>query len=249
MTTHRPASAEIHPGPGFRIRSDFPRLPAQVCKALLEFDTPTISDQLNRLYAVNSAIQCLSQPETALAAPICTVRCYPGDNLMVHKALDIARPGDVIAVDACFAHGGATAVLGDLIATKARHREIAGFVVDGLVRDIAGIREVGMPVFARGTTPVGPLHRGPGEINFPIALGGVVTYPGDVVVADSAGIVIVPQDAVEELLASLGAKEAAQAAYHAAVGRGEFSNRWVDELLERQGCLRVEDCARIGIAP
>ena len=248
MTTQRPASAEIHPGPGFRIRNDFPRLPAQVCKALLEFDTPEISDQLNRLYAVNPAIHCLSHPGTKLAASICTVRCYPGDNLMVHKALDVARPGDVIAIDACYAHGWATAVLGDLIATKAHHREIAGFVVDGLVRDIAGIREIGMPVFARGTTPVGPLHRGPGEINFPIALGGVVTYPGDVVVADSAGIVVVPQDAVEDLLASLGAKRAAQAAYFAAVRRGEFSNRWVDELLERHDCLRVDECPPLGLS-
>jgi regulator of RNase E activity RraA len=246
MSTQRPASAEIHPGPGFRVRHEFPRLPAQVCKALLEFDTPTISDQLNRLYAVSPAIHCLTDATHRVAAPVCTVRCYPGDNLMVHKALDVAQPGDVIAIDASFAHGAATAVLGDLIATKARHREIAGFVVDGLVRDIVGIREVDMPVFARGTTPVGPLHRGPGEINFPIALGGIVTYPGDVVVADAAGIVVVPQDAVEELLLALGAKQAASAAYHAAVRRGEFSNRWVDEMLERQNCLRVAEPSPIG---
>ena len=98
-----------------------------------------------------------------MAGPAFTVKTRPGDNLMVHKALDVARPGDVIAIDASFAHGAATAVLGDLIATKARHREIAGFVVDGLVRDIRGIRELGIPVFARGTTPVGPLPRGPPE--------------------------------------------------------------------------------------
>jgi regulator of RNase E activity RraA len=236
MGSHRPASAEIHPGPGFRIRRDFARLPAQVYKALLEFDTPALSDQLNRLYAVSPEIRCLTHPGHRLAAPVCTVRCYPGDNLMVHKALDIARPGDVIAIDASYAHGAATAVLGDIIATKARHRGIAGFVVDGLVRDLRGIQELGIPVFARGTTPVGPLHRGPGEINHPIALGGVVTNPGDAVVADQSGIVIVAQEAVEELLASLGEKAAAQAAYLAAVRRGDFSNRWVDDVLERHGC-------------
>jgi len=241
LTSHRPASAEIHPGPGFRIRRDFPRLPSELCKALLEFDTPTLSDQLNRLYAVSPEIRCLGRPSDRLAAPVCTVRCYPGDNLMVHKALDIARPGDVIAVDACHAHGAATAVLGDIIATKARHRGIAGFVVDGLVRDLRGIQAVGIPVFARGTTPVGPLHRGPGEINYPIALGGVVTHPGDVVVADRSGIVIVAQAAVEDLLAALGAKAAAASLYLAAVRRGEFSNRWVDELLERHGCPVSEE--------
>jgi regulator of RNase E activity RraA len=241
MTSQRPASAEIHPGPGFRIRRNIPRLPPELCKALLEFDTPTLSDQLNRLYAVSPEIRCLTHPSDRLAAPICTVRCYPGDNLMVHKALDIALPGDVIAVDACYAHGGATAVLGDIIATKARHRGIAGFIVDGLVRDLCGIQELGIPVFARGTTPVGPLHRGPGEINHPIALGGVVTHPGDVAVADQSGIVIVAQAGVEELLAVLGAKAPAQSAYLAAVRRGEFSNRWVDELLARHGCPVSEE--------
>ena len=186
-------------------------------------------------------IRCLTHPSDRLAAPLCTVRCYPGDNLMVHKALDVARPGDAIAIDASWAHGGATAVLGDIIATKARHRGIAGFVVDGLVRDLRGIREVGIPVFARGTTPVGPLHRGPGEINYPIALGGVVTHPGDVVVADPSGIVVVAQSGVEDLLAELGAKAAGQSAYLAAVRRGEFSNRWVDEVLERHGCPVSEE--------
>jgi regulator of RNase E activity RraA len=241
MTAQRPSSAEIQPGPGFRIRRHFPRLPSVLCQALLEYDVPTISDQLNRLYAVSAEIRCLTKLSHRIAAPVCTVRCYPGDNLMVHKALDVARPGDVIAIDASHAHGAATAVLGDLIATKAHHRGIAGFVVDGLVRDLAGIREVDMPVFARGTTPVGPLHRGPGELNYPIALGGVVTNPGDVAVADSSGIVIVPADAVVDLLAALRTKAEASRAYHAAVRRGEFSNRWVDEVLERTGCPVSEE--------
>lgn len=243
MQSSRPSSAEIHPGPGFRIRRDFPRLPEQLGKALLEFDTPTISDELNRLYAVSAQIRLLTDPRRRLVGPACTVRCYPGDNLMVHKALDIARPGDVVVIDASHAHGAATAVLGDIIATKARHRGIAGFVVDGLVRDLAGIQEQQLPVFARGVTPVGPLHRGPGEINYPIALGGVVTNPGDLVVADVDGVVVVPADAVEEILAALGAKAAGMRRYLEAVSRGEFSNRWVDDLLERHGCPVVEDAA------
>jgi regulator of RNase E activity RraA len=109
-------------------------------------------------------------------------------------------------------------------------------VVDGLIRDLPNILELDFPVFARGTTPVGPLHRGPGEINYPIACGGVVVNPGDVLVADAAGIVIVPQDIAEEVLERLKSHQAKSAAYLEAVKRGDFSNHWVDGVLELHGC-------------
>ena len=166
------------------------------------------------------------------------MKVFPGDNLMVHKSLDVAKPGDIVVIDA---HGSQcispNAVLGDTICTKAKHREIAGFVVDGLIRDLPGILELGVPVYARGTTPVGPLHRGPGEVNFPIACGGTVIQPGDLLVADSAGIVNVPKGVAEELLTRLDAKKEKTAAYMAAVHRGEFSNAWVDALLTENGCI------------
>jgi RraA family protein len=202
---------------------------------LARFDTPDISDLLNRLYSVDAAITCLTGRHHRLCGPVCTVKVFPGDNLMVHKALDIAQPGDVVVIDA----RGTTvnAVLGDLICTKARHRRLGGFIVDGLIRDLPGILDLDFPVFARGTTPVGPLHRGPGEINYPITCGGTVVNPGDVVVADAAGIVVVPQDIVEEVLFRLDEHEATNAAYLESVRRGEFSNQWVDRLLRELGCL------------
>jgi regulator of RNase E activity RraA len=128
------------------------------------------------------------------------------------------------------------AVLGDLISTKAKHRRIAGFVVDGLVRALPDILPLDFPVFARGTTAIGPLHRGPGEINYPICCGGTVVNPGDVLVADHAGIVIIPQDIAQELLLRLKSHQATNASYLAAVQRGEFSNAWVDKQLEHHGC-------------
>ena len=170
MQTKAPKSSEIHPGPGFRIKSDFPRLDQQLMNGFKEFATPDISDLLNRLYAVDSAITCLTDARHYLIGPACTIRTFPGDNLMVHKALDVAKAGDILVVAA----GGASstnAVLGDLVSTKATHLKIAGFIVDGAVRDLPGIIECGLPVFARGTTPIGPLHRGPGEINYPVACG------------------------------------------------------------------------------
>src|SRR5947209_2722173 len=156
----KPRSAELHPGPGFRVKLDFPRLEPLLMEQLSYFPTPEISDLLNRMYALDPVIRCLTGCDHRLWGPACTVRVFPGDNLMVHKSLDVARPGDVVVVDA-----GASpmnAVLGDLISAKARHRGIAGFVVDGLVRDLPSIAELDFPVLARGTTPNGPAHRGPG---------------------------------------------------------------------------------------
>jgi RraA family protein len=232
MTT-KPRSADIHPGPGFRVQMDFERLPVETMRQLREFATPDISDLLNRLYAVDPRIHCMSGAES-LCGPACTVKVFPGDNLMVHKALDVARPGDVVVVDS--AGSTMNAVLGDLISTKAKHRKIQGFVIDGLVRDLPDIVKLDFPVFARGVTPIGPLHRGPGEINFPICCGGVVVNPGDVIVADAAGVVVVPQNFVVELLSRLNAHKAANADYLAAVRRGEFSNAWVDRALAEQHC-------------
>jgi RraA family protein len=213
---------------------DFPRLDDEVVQAFRQFATPDISDLLNRLYALDSEIIGLSGVEEPLCGLACTVRVYPGDNLMVHKSLDIARPGDVVVIAASGSR--MYAVLGDVISTKAMSRGIQGFVVDGLVRDLPSIRVLNMPVYARGTTPIGPLHRGPGEINYPIACGGVVVNPGDVVVADQAGVVVVPQQHAYEVLIRLQEYKAGSADYLAAVQRGEFSNAWVDAQLAAQSC-------------
>lgn len=234
----KPRSSEMHPGPGFRVRLSFPRPDSALTQAFAPFATPDISDLLNRLYAVDPSIQCLTGEHHRLCGPACTVKVFPGDNLMVHKSLDVSHPGDVIVVDA----GGSpmNAVLGDLVSMKAKHRGIAGFIVDGLIRDLPGIRELDFPVFARGTTSIGPLHRGPGEINFPICCGGVVVNPGDLIIADSAGIVVVPCEIAWELLQRLQSHEENNAAYLASVRRGDFSNEWVDRLLNDLCCPTIE---------
>jgi regulator of RNase E activity RraA len=230
----KPQSAAIYPGPGFRIRHGTNRLDAQVFSAFKAFDTPAISDQMNRLYTMNAGIRNLTDGGLKLVGLACTVKVYPGDNLMVHKALDVAQPGDVVVVDT--SGSTMTAVLGDLISKKARHRGIAGFLVDGLVRDLAGICELGdFPVFARGTTPIGPLHRGPGEINYPISAGGIVVSPADIIVGDLNGVVVVPQEIAPDILSRLQAQAAREAGYTAAVARGEFSNAWVDRVLLDSG--------------
>ena len=234
MGVAKPRSAEVHPGPGFRVRVDCERAEPEVVAALGRFETPDISDLMNRLYTMVADIRPMTGPNLGILGTAVTVKTYPGDNLMVHKALDVANPGDVIVIDT----GGArrTAVLGDLVSAKAKHRGVAGFVVDGLIRDLPGILELKtLPIFARGVTPVGPLHRGPGEINYPVCVGGIVVQPGDVIVGDLNGVVVVPRDAARDILERLTAHEESLAAYTAAVARGEFSNAWVDTLLRDQG--------------
>ena len=230
----KPRSAEMHPGPGFRIRREVERPRPETVAGFGAFETPAISDMMNRLYTMSPAIRNLTDPGLRLLGPACTVKVYPGDNLMVHKALDIAERGDVIVVDT--SASSMTAVLGELVSTKARHRGVVGFLVDGLIRDLPGILELGdFPVFAHGVTPIGPLHRGPGEINYPICVGGIVVHPGDLIVGDLNGVVVVPRDIADDLLERLTARAAAEAGYTAAVARGDFDNAWVDALLSESG--------------
>jgi len=237
----KPQSAEMHPGPGFRIRYEIERPDPEAVSGLGRYETPAISDLMNRLYAMVPAIQNMTDPDRRLVGPACTVKVYPGDNLMVHKSLDVAQPGDVIVIDT--SASSLTAVLGDLVCTKARHRGIGGFIVDGLIRDLPMIRQLrDFPVFARGVTPIGPLHRGPGEINHAISCGGVVVNPGDVIVGDPNGVVVVPRDIADELLARLDAKSAKESDYVSAVARGDFNNDWVDAMLATHG-LGVEQSA------
>jgi RraA family protein len=231
-------TSELNPGPGFRIRPHITRPDPTLVAGFQEFETPIISDLMNRLYTMCTAIRSLTAPHLRILGPACTVKVFPGDNLMVHKSLDLAQPNDIVVVDA----GGSSmnAVLGDLVSTKARHRKIAGFVVDGYVRDIPGILALDLPVYARGVTPIGPLHRGPGEVNFPIQCGGIVVHPGDIVAGDANGVVVIPQDAAAALLSRLRERRTTEANYVAAVARGDFSNAWVDTLLAQGACEVVD---------
>lgn len=232
--TQKPKSAEINPGPGFRIRKNIERPDKNIIEQYRLFESPDISDMLNRLYTMTSKIHNVIN-DAPLVGTACTVKVYPGDNLMVHKALDIARPGDIIVVDT----GGnrKNAVMGDLIANKAKHRGIAGFVIDGLIRDLPGVVETGMPVYAYGITPIGPLHRGPGELNFSISCGGIVVFPGDIIVADKNGVVVVRRDFASEILQRLKINKEKMEKYTAEVKRGNFSNDWVDDQLAQDNCI------------
>lgn len=230
----RPKSSEMTPGPGFRIRMEIERPAPSLVSMFRDFETPDISDILNRMYTMSPEIRNVVNEEP-LIGPACTVKVFPGDNLMVHKALDAARPGDVVVVDTSGSQRNA--VLGDLVTNKAKHRGIAGFIVDGLVRDLPGLKEAGLPVYARGVTPFGPLHRGPGELNYTVSCGGIVVNPGDIIVADTSGIAVVRREVAEDTIMRLRAHRARMEQYVADVKAGKFSNKWVDDQLAADHCL------------
>jgi RraA family protein len=230
----KPQTAEIQPGPGFRVKLSKPTLPDSLIKEFAVFPTADISDAQNRLYTMSSDIKNIVN-RRRLIGVACTVKVYPGDNLMVHESLDIAKPGDVIVVDV----GGHknTAVFGDLVASKAKHLGIAGFIIDGLTRDLEKLREVDIPVFTLGTTPIGPLHRGPGEVNYPVSCGGIVVNPGDLIIADDDGVVVVRNEMAEEIAARLKRQDVKLSDYVARVKKGDFSNEWVQSALRDAGCI------------
>lgn len=145
-------------------------------------------------------------PGATIAGPAFTVWTRPGDNLLVHEAMTQASPGDVIVVNG----GGdvTRALIGDLIGMRARALGLEGFVIDGAVRDAAELAELGLPVFARGVSPAGPYKHGPGRVQVPVAIGGVVVEPGDLVLGDADGVVVVPAATVEATLeATLGIEQ------------------------------------------
>jgi RraA family protein len=231
-------SSEIHPGPGFRIRKTITRPEPELIQRFSEFETPDISDMMNRLYTMDPGLKNLVNKEKILG-PACTIKVFPGDNLMVHKALDIVQPGDIMVIDA--GASSMNGIIGDIIATKASHRGVAGIVIDGLIRDLPGIRALGMPVYARGITPIGPLHRGPGEINFAVSCGGIVVNPGDLICGDENGLVVVRKEFAGQLLDQLINQRAELEEYIGEVRRGLFSNEWADRILENHRCLVVDE--------
>ncbi|MCM3088621.1 RraA family protein [Bhargavaea ginsengi] len=222
---------------GFRIIEEINRLDQQVIEGFKGIATPNIGDVMGRMYAMDYNIKSINKPGIHIVGSAFTVRTHPSDNLMVHKAMDLAKPGDIIVIDACGDMGNA--ILGELMCHYAKTKGIAGYIVDGPVRDLHGIAEMGFPVFAKGATPRGPYKEGPGEINTPISCGGVPVQPGDVIVGDDDGVMVIPQgDAATVLAAAKGVQEKEQEVIRS-IYEGKWERGWVDQTLQDKGCVSI----------
>jgi RraA family protein len=165
------------------------RPPDTVVERFRQAPVATVGDAQERLWVLAGDVRAM-WPGARCAGPALPVYTRAGDNLAVHRALDIAEPGDVLVVNG---QGDTTrALLGGLLARRARNLGLAGIVVDGAVRDVDEIESVGLPVFARASTPAGPYKNGPAEVGLPVACGGVVCSPGDIVCGDADGVAVVP---------------------------------------------------------
>jgi len=222
----------MSPAIGFRIL-EMPRRPDKALVA--EFAkqvTPHLSDSMQRLYSASAELRPMHAGGT-LAGGAFTVKTRQGDNLLVHKALDLAQPGDVVVVDA----GGSLehAIIGELMSARAAERGIAGIVIWGAIRDSAEIAQGRFPVYARGATHRGPYKDGPGEINVPVSIGGLVVNPGDLILGDADGLVAVPLDHAQDVLRSAQAIRVKEEGAMKEIRGGTVDRAWVDASLKAKG--------------
>lgn len=195
------------------------RPPRDLVAAVGRLSTPTIVESLKGRFNMSSEIKPLWQA-ARLAGVAITVRCHVGDNLTLHKAIELCAPGDVIVVDA----GGykeAGGMWGEIMALAARKRGIEGVVIDGAARDVAALRSLGFPVFARTSSPGPTTKRSFGCINRPITCGGVLVCPGDVVVGDEDGVVVIPRARAGEVLEMGRQREAREARVRELIEEGK----------------------------
>ena len=174
---------------GYRIYKHIDRAPREMVERFRGIPTSNIGDQMGRLYCMYGL---QSMNGRSMCGTAVTVKAPMGDNLMVGRALELAEPGDVLVIDS----GGTMnrSIMGEMMFTYAQGRGLAGVVIDGCIRDIDGTRPLDIPVFAKGVTPQGPHKLGPGEINVPIACCGQAVMPGDIIVGDPDGVVVIHKE-------------------------------------------------------
>jgi len=179
------------------IQDEIKRPDPELIKELGGIPTPTLSDAMGRYGSMTHEIKPVD-PGFHVAGPAYTVRCYVKDNLMLHYGLKMAKPGDILVVEAGgYSEGG---FWGELMSLMAKRKALGGIVLDTGVRDRRKLMEIGFPVFSKSVIPVGTLKDSPGSINIPVQCGGVVVNPGDIIVGDDDGVVVVPKEDARKIL-------------------------------------------------
>ena len=176
---------------------DFERVSPDVVERASSFQAAILADVAGRRGTAHGRIAALDR-RMKLAGPAFTVEVRPGDNLMIHAAMAMAKPGDILVIDG---KGDQTcALMGAIMVNACRQLRLGGIVMDGAVRDSLELLELGFPVFSAGTNPNGPTKFVPGRINWPVCVGGIAVSPGDLVVADADGVVFIERDKAASLL-------------------------------------------------
>lgn len=193
-----------------------------------------VADTMGRSCALSSQIRLIGNPkETIMCGAALTVKARPGDNLMLHKALDMASEGDVIIVSN---EGDRTqSLMGEIMAVYAHHcRNVEGIVLDGPIRDIEELSQMDFFLYATGSTPGGPYKEGPGEVNVPISVGNIAVKPGDIVLGDRDGVIIIPRADAASIIDAAEKYAAMDAGKVEAAKNGTSKRQWVEETLAKK---------------
>jgi 4-hydroxy-4-methyl-2-oxoglutarate aldolase len=204
---------------GHRVVRTIPRPDPDRVAGLAEVGVSTVHEAQGRRGAFGTAIRPIQQ-DIRVAGPAVTVSCQAGDNLMLHAAVEVCRPGDVLVV--VTTSPSTDGMLGELLATSLAAHGVVGVVIDAGVRDVAVLRAMRFPVWARAISPQGTVKASPGSVNVPVVCGGQPVSPGDVVVADDDGVVVVAREDVTTVLSAARDREAAETAKRARLAAGEL---------------------------
>jgi 4-hydroxy-4-methyl-2-oxoglutarate aldolase len=218
---------------GFRVLPSPPRISDELLGRFRGLASSNLADAMGRFNFMDPGIRQRS------GLPLCglavTVNCRPADNLMVHKALQVAEPGDIVVV--ATSGNTASSVFGELMCHTAVARRIGGIIVDGAIRDIDGITRLGLPAYSRTVSPGGCDKDGPGEINVPISCGNTVVAPGDIIVGDGDGVTVVPSGHAEKVLRLVAELVDREEKRIAEIAAGKVFRADVDELLRKYGVI------------
>lgn len=222
---------------GLRVETEIERATKEQIELLKPYACAQVSDGLNKFYTMDSGIRQMFPADKFIGTAL-TVKTRSADNLMLHKAISLIEQGDVLVIDTqgCVNYS----LMGELMVTCMEKLGAVGIVADGCVRDIADLEKIGVPVFARGTTPAVGDKDGPGEINVPISCGGVVVMPGDIVMGDQDGVVVIPKADVDDVIKSAEKKSLYEQKRREGIARGELIKPDVDELLAKKGLVFAE---------
>jgi 4-hydroxy-4-methyl-2-oxoglutarate aldolase len=218
------------------IRRDFERVSPEVVTQASHFAASILADVAGRRGTLDGRVAPLA-PGMRVAGPAFTIEVRHGDNLMIHAAMAMARPGDVLVIDG---KGDRTcALMGSIMINACKKLGFAGVVIDGAVRDTDELRELGFPVYATGANPNGPTKFVPGRINWPISCGGIAVRPGDLIVGDADGVVVIEREKAPSLLEAAGRKVAEERKRldDIAIGK-DMRPKWLDGALRAAGVLK-----------
>ena len=218
------------------IRRDFERVSPEIVQRASKFAASILADVAGRRGTMDGRIAAVS-PSMRMAGPAFTIEVRPGDNLMIHAGMTMARPGDVLVIDG--KADRTCALMGSIMISACRKLGFAGAVLDAAVRDTEELRELGFPVYAVGANPNGPTKFVPGRINWPVSCGGAAVHPGDLVIGDADGVVVIEREKAASLLDLAQAKVDDERKRLADIAAGKnLRPKWLEGALRAAGLLK-----------